>query len=135
MLASTAFDLAVIHANAALVTVALVACLYAYHRGNPRERWLRAAQIVTCAVYVISYLYLTLDYLERVVAWSRVMRGVSLVAWIVVWIAPPILDVQLTKKRQVILASMDDARVKAEVVAANVQRVTADREAREAGQA
>lgn len=55
-------------------------------RGWSRMRTTRAMISAYSALYVIAYAWLLI--FQDQVAWSHVMRGVSMVAWPLVWIGP-----------------------------------------------
>lgn len=71
-------------ASAATVTNAAAAVV-----GWKPWRGLRAAVALLAAVYASSYVALLIGWWP-VESWSETMRGVSPVAWLVVWSGPPI---------------------------------------------
>jgi|CXWK01.1.fsa_nt_gi hypothetical protein len=93
-------DLSATQANLFLVIVALLVNVYAFIHANPQRRPIYAPTMVLCAVYIGSYLVLLGDFPERILEWSRIMRGVSLVAWVTVWIIPPLFDVKVHQERK-----------------------------------
>jgi hypothetical protein len=92
---STTLDLGVAQADAFLSGLALITCAYAAVFANPKRRVRYAATASLCLIYVIGYVFLLLDFPPRVVEWSRYMRGVSLVSWVLVWMWPAIQDVRI----------------------------------------
>lgn len=101
MLAYT-LDLAVAQLNAVLAAVVMVVNVYAAREGNPSRRWLYVMSSVLAGIYVGSYAVLLADFPSRILAWSRIMRGVSLAVWVVVWIVPPLFDVRRYKKNRAV---------------------------------
>lgn len=76
--------------------MALAACgvnLAAAVRPGPFGQWapMRAAIGMLAGVYAIAFALLASD-MVALVRWSPVMRGVSLVAWPLVWIAPALVS-------------------------------------------
>ena len=53
-------------------------------------RWVHRTIGILAAAYSVGYLSVLLGYVDRL-TWSRLFIGVSLFAWMVVWIYPPIL--------------------------------------------
>lgn len=98
MLASLTLDLFVAHVNLFLAIGALGANVYAIRYGHPFRRPMHASGAALCVIYIVSYVILLGDFPQRILAWSRIMRGVSVVAWCIVWIAPPIMDVYLQRR-------------------------------------
>jgi phosphatidylglycerophosphate synthase len=70
--------------GAAVSTV--MSCVASRH-GLVRLRPIHAGVAVLSAIYVVGYLWLLFGN-PSVVLWSSVMRGFSLTAWVLVWIAP-----------------------------------------------
>lgn len=74
----------------------IVSCRAARH-GLLRFRPVHAAAAGLSAVYVVGYLWLLLLN-PQVVTWSSVMRGFSMVAWVVVWVAPAWLSLRVNRE-------------------------------------
>lgn len=92
----TPFDTVVIWLNFSGAVLAFCANLWAATRSDTRERPVWAAVAVLAAIYAGSYVWLMID--SDVVTWSKVMRGVSLVVWPLVWATAPILSVVLFRR-------------------------------------
>lgn len=73
-------------------TCAVAANAWAARRGLVRLRPLRWAIVAYSCVYVVAYAWLVVH--DDVLAWSKVMRGVSIVSWPLVWCAPAIIGVR-----------------------------------------
>lgn len=69
----------------------------ASRHGLLRFRPVHAAIAVLSAVYVAGYLWLLLGN-PTVVLWSSVMRGFSMVAWLVVWVVPAWLSLRVNRE-------------------------------------
>lgn len=63
--------------------------VYAARTAHRAGRLLHAAIAVLAAIYSVSYVVLVSTDLQ-VVTWSSAMRGVSLLAWLIVWIGPSV---------------------------------------------
>lgn len=74
---------------------AVTANAWAARRGLYRLRPLRWAIVAYSVVYVVAYWWLLMN--GDVLPWSRIMRGVSIVAWPLVWCAPAIVGVLETR--------------------------------------
>lgn len=92
----SAFDLVVIWLNFTGAVVAALANWWAARHADPRKRPLWAAVAVLAAVYAGSYLWLIIE--GDVVVWSKIMRGVSLIVWPLVWVSAPTLSVLLFRR-------------------------------------
>lgn len=79
--------------NMTLAAVAAWANFRTAHR-VPRRAAQRAVVGTLSAIYVCAYAWLII--FDNQVAWSRVMQGVSLTAWVTVWIWPPLLTVKIS---------------------------------------
>ena len=53
-------------------------------------RWVHRTIGILAAAYSVGYLSVLFGYVDRL-TWSRFFIGVSLFAWAVVWIYPPVL--------------------------------------------
>ena len=93
-------DLGIVWANIVVIVVALCANGWALTHASPSRRPVYGTTIALCVIYLVSYGVLLGDFPQRVVTWSRVMRGVSLVAWVVVWTIPALYDVKLYRERR-----------------------------------
>lgn len=62
----------------------------------PFLRPLRAAITAYCLLYVAAYVVLLVT--EDVAPWSRVMRGVSIPSWVLVWAAPAWMAHRVTSR-------------------------------------
>lgn len=76
--------------------VALGCNLWAATRGSPHMRPVRVGVAAFAGIYVIAYGWLAV--FEDTPAWSRVMRGVSLGVWPMVWCAPAIIGAHVTRR-------------------------------------
>ena len=76
--------------------LSLVVSWVAARRGLIRFRTLHAAVAAMSTVYVAGYLWLMLGN-PAPAFWSSVMRGFSLVAWGVVWIAPAVVSLTVAR--------------------------------------
>lgn len=84
-------DLLVVWLNLICVCFAAGFQLVASRQGSAIKRHLFGATFGLSLVYAGSYVWLLLDFPDRVQDWSQVMRGVSLVTWVVVWIVPALV--------------------------------------------
>lgn len=75
--------------NLALAATAALANAYAMRYGSPEMRPIRASIAALAAFYTFGYAWLISGVDRR--TWSLTLSKVSLVAWAVVWIIPPIL--------------------------------------------
>lgn len=75
------------------VVVSGVACRH----GLVRFRPLHSGIAVLSAVYVVGYCWLLFGN-PSVNLWSSVMRGFSLVAWVVVWLCPACVSLALARE-------------------------------------
>lgn len=70
-----------------------------YRRGIPGLRSWHYATSVLSAFYVVGYVWL-LTTADSVDVWSSRMRGLSLLVWVTVWIAPAVLSVRIWHRMQ-----------------------------------
>ncbi len=72
-------------------------------RGMPVFRRLHVAIATLSIIYAGSYVWLAAelwagtDAMGAVLQWSSVMRGVALVVWPVVWVAPAMMSLRIRK--------------------------------------
>ena len=97
---SYTLDLFVAQVNLLCIVVAFGVNWWAIKRSPPQKRPIRAMITCLCGLYVVAYIWLLSEFPERILMWSRYMRGVSIVVWGVVWIAPAIMDVRIYRARQ-----------------------------------
>ena len=83
--------------NMLMVTVSVVVNWSAYRRGVPGLRAAHLAVSVISVFYVLGYVWL-LTFAHDVANWSSAMRGLSLIAWVVVWIMPAVLSTRMWGK-------------------------------------
>lgn len=102
----TGFDTVVIWLNFTGAVLAFLANIWAANRSDPRERPVWAAVAVLAVIYAGSYVWLMVD--GDVAIWSKIMRGVSLVVWPLVWSTAPILSVVLFRRDQQRIAQHAD---------------------------
>jgi hypothetical protein len=89
-------DVIIIYANMSLAFIALLVNIWASREDHPFMRPIRAGTAALLAVYVLGYFWLLTS--GDVIAWSRIMRGVSMVAWPVAWTIPKIASVYVYRK-------------------------------------
>ena len=89
-------DMFVLIANGVLAAVSLVAHIIASNLTDPRKRPLHAAIAVVCLIYVLGYTWVVIT--QDVFEWSRLFRGVSIIVWPLVWIAPAAQDIYLFRQ-------------------------------------
>lgn len=91
--------------NLVSVSVSVIVNWWAARSGLFRFRTVHAAIATVSALYVAGYLWL-LGFLAplgpalaapTVPQWSSVLRGFSLVAWLVVWICPACMSIQMNR--------------------------------------
>ena len=99
--------LAIAWANLIGAFVATVLNVQAARHGAIRARWLHAMTAVVGVAYVFGYSWLlcTLDDPRR---WSETMRGVAVVAWVIVWWTPAILSLRLHRRDAEALAEAEE---------------------------
>ncbi len=83
-------DAAIIAITVVLAAIAVGVNLSAARHGPYPLRAMAAARSALACFYVAGYIWL-LAHQERRVTWSKMMTGVSLVAWVVVWILPALV--------------------------------------------
>ncbi len=85
--------------NLAGAVVSVAVNWRASRSGLFRFRTLHAAITAVAVMYVAGYLWLLGVFGEvQVARWSSVMRGFSLVAWLVVWILPAVVSIRATRE-------------------------------------
>ncbi len=82
------FDLTIVILNMVGAIAALVCNLYAAISGPIRLRPIRIGITFYAGIFALAYAWLAV--FEDVTAWSRVMRGVALGTWPMVWCGPAI---------------------------------------------
>lgn len=92
MIAGVTLDLAVMWANLIAAVAAVVVNLWCFRHSRWEHRWVRPMIAAIAAVFVASYVWVLLDFPDRVLGWSRVMRGASLFAWLFVWSVVPFIS-------------------------------------------
>jgi biotin transporter BioY len=98
----TNFDRLVVVLNALLAATAAVTNARTVIGNSEAMQRVRASIAAIAAVYVVGYGWLAL-YPETIVTWSKTMRGVSLIAWVVVWIVPAVVQRRSMKRVREIL--------------------------------
>ncbi len=100
--------------NLLLVGVSVVFNWWAARSGLFRFRTVHAAIAAVSAMYVVLYLWL-LGWLSPiglsaplVPVWSSVGRGISLVAWVVVWICPACMSMRATRELHAAIRDRQD---------------------------
>jgi hypothetical protein len=100
--------------NLCCVVVSVVVNWWAARSGLFRFRTAHAAIAAVSAMYVVLYLWL-LGWLSPiglsaplVPVWSSVGRGISLVAWIVVWICPACMSIRATRELHAAIRDRQD---------------------------
>jgi len=83
--------------NVLMVTVSVVVNWSAYRRGVPGLRVVHLAVSVISVFYVMGYVGL-LTFVHDVANWSSAMRGLSIIAWVGVWIMPAVLSTRMWGK-------------------------------------
>jgi hypothetical protein len=95
-------DEVVVVLNLVCVAVAVAVNWWAARSGLLRLRTIHAAIAAIAGVYVAGYLWLLglIPFLDAPdpARWSSVLRGLSLVAWVVVWVAPAVLSIRTTRE-------------------------------------
>ena len=98
--------------NLCCVVVSVVVNWWAARSGLFRFRVVHAAIAAVSAMYVAGYLWL-LGWLPgvagpEVMVWSSVFRGISLVAWVVVWICPACMSIRATRELHAAIRDRQD---------------------------
>lgn len=96
------FERAVVALNALLALTATVINLHASKKVVGEWRGVRVSIAAVATAYVLGYTYLVM-FPEEIIVWSKAMRGVSLLAWPVVWIYPAVLQRRSVKRTREIL--------------------------------
>lgn len=94
----SSFDRAVVVVNALLAFASACANVRAVRGSTAMWRSVHVTIAALAVVYAAAYAYLA-AWPDSILTWSQTMRGVSLLAWPVVWIAPAV--VQRRSNRQV----------------------------------
>jgi hypothetical protein len=81
--------------NLACVLGSVVANWWAARVGLFRLRTVHAAITTVSLLYVGGYLWLLFGNVDPA-RWSSVFRGISLVAWVVVWVVPAVVSVRMS---------------------------------------
>lgn len=89
-------DLLIMWANLVLVIGAVLANVVGAVGDDPRQRPMWASIAALAVLYAGGYLWVMNT--GDVTSWSRVYRGVSLAAWPLVWIIPPIRAVRVRRR-------------------------------------
>lgn len=88
--------------NALGALLATTANLYGVHYGDPLLRGLRAAIGALAGFYFAGYVWVIAHGDELL--WSRFYRWVSVAAWVLVWIFPPVLGARTHQRTKRALA-------------------------------
>ena len=91
------FERAVVALNALLALTATVINLHASKKVVGEWRGVRVSIAAVATAYVLVM------FPEEIIVWSKVMRGVSLLAWPVVWIHPAVVQRRSVKRTREIL--------------------------------
>ncbi len=78
-------------------SVSVVVNWWAARSGLFRFRTVHAAIATISVLYVAGYVWLLFGNVDPA-RWSSVLRGVSLVAWVVVWICPACMSIRATRE-------------------------------------
>ncbi|MCB0967949.1 MAG: hypothetical protein KDB37_14030 [Ilumatobacter sp.] len=92
----TDVDLLIIWANLVMVIAAILANVVGAVGDDPRQRPMWAAIAALGVLYAGGYLWVLNT--GDTVSWSRAFRGVSIAAWAIVWIVPPLRSVWLHRR-------------------------------------
>lgn len=96
--AFSTLDTAVFAINAAGALAAVVVNLVAAGRGGLTAlRRLHVATAVLAAIYVAGYAWVLFGE-PGIEQWSSVMRGVSIAAWVIVWVGPGVVSIRLNRR-------------------------------------
>lgn len=87
-------DTVVAWISVVLATVSVLVNCSAFHHGVPGLRIVHLAIGLLSMFYVIGYVWL-LTFVHDVETWSSAMRGLSLIAWLIVWVFPALTSVRL----------------------------------------
>lgn len=77
--------------------VSVVANWWAARSGLFRFRTVHAAIATISVLYVAGYVWLLFGNVDPA-RWSSTLRGLSLVAWVVVWICPACMSIKATRE-------------------------------------
>jgi hypothetical protein len=78
-------------------TASVIVNWHAARVGLFRLRTIHAAIATISVLYVAGYLWLLFGNVDPA-RWSSTLRGLSLVAWVVVWIMPAVLSIRTTRE-------------------------------------
>lgn len=78
-------------------TTSVIVNWRAAHAGLFRFRTIHAAIGAVSVLYVAGYLWLLFGNVDPA-RWSSTLRGLSLVAWLVVWILPAVISTRATRE-------------------------------------
>lgn len=92
MVAAVTFDLVVIWLNLIAAVGATAANVWAMTVSRWPYRWVFAVSAAMALVFAGGYVWLLGEFPERAQEWSQVMRGVSLLAWVLVWTMVPVVS-------------------------------------------
>lgn len=96
------FDRFVVALNGVLALVAALANLHSARGATGDWRRVRVSIAAVATAYVLGYAYLAM-FPDEIITWSKVMRGVSLLAWPIVWIHPAVVQRRSMKRTKEIL--------------------------------
>ena len=89
-------DRFIVAVTCVLAAVASGVNVWAALRGPVALRPMNAARAGLAAVYTAAYIWLLINPDKRL-AWSHTMTGVSLAAWVLVWITPAAIAIRLQR--------------------------------------
>lgn len=102
-------DTVVAWLNVTMVTASIIVNWYAFYKGIPGLRMVHAATAVLSTFYVLGYIWL-LSFVHDVSTWSSAMRGLSVLAWLIVWIAPALQSIKIWRNmRTAVLREVSEA--------------------------
>jgi len=102
-------DTVVAWLNVTMVTASIIVNWYAFYKAIPGLRMVHAAIAVLSTFYVLGYIWL-LSFVHDVATWSSVMRGLSILAWSIVWIAPALQSIKIWRSmRTAVLREVSEA--------------------------
>jgi hypothetical protein len=92
----TTGDTAIFVANLVMVILAVAANVVATLDDDPRQRPMWASIAALGVLYVAGYIWVLNT--GDPVTWSKLFRGVSIAAWPIVWIVPPVRSVLMRRR-------------------------------------
>lgn len=102
-------DTVVAWLNVTMVTASIIVNWYAFYKGIPGLRMVHAAIAMLSTFYVLGYIWL-LSFVHDVSTWSSAMRGLSVLAWLIVWIAPALQSIKIWRNmRTAVLREVSEA--------------------------